>query len=44
MLSVTFRLGLLIYMTGAVFIPIHLVVWSTVGVSDHTLYVLIDHL
>ena len=22
----------------------HLVVWSAVGVSDHTLYVLIDHL
>jgi len=22
----------------------HVVVWSTVGVSDHTLYVLIDHL
>jgi len=21
----------------------HLVVWSAVGVSDHTLYVLIDH-
>ena len=22
----------------------HLVVWSAMGVSDHTLYVLIDHL
>ena len=22
----------------------HLVLWSAVGVSDHTLYVLIDHL
>ena len=22
----------------------HLVVWSSMGVSDHTLYVLIDHL
>jgi len=22
----------------------HLIVWSAVGVSDHTLYVLIDHL